>query len=565
MDTFKIKKIIILRNKYEYMLGIFFAIITALLSVSFALLLQLFIDGIGKSMEYLWKLIVISGAFLAVYIFCGFLANYFQHRYIRKASINIRGEIMNRTLEKSSREFNRQTQGTYLSILNNDITTLEQNYLQSSIHIIVQTIMCLAGIAVMIYLNWIMTLIVLGATILPLIISSLFGIKLKPCQEIVSEENSKYTGLLKDIFGGNFVIKSFHVENEISDLNTETVNRLERSKEVNRRTFGNMQVLVQSTTFLIVFMIFALGAYLIKIDMFTIGGVMAFLQLLNNVTSPINQIAENMSKKKGCEAIIRRVEEIGSRTKSETAKTEKKEFAKAITVKDVSFAYEDASGVVLEKVSFTFEKGKSYAIIGESGCGKSTFLRLLNGYYDSYRGTINVDDVEMKDMSEDSICSLFGNIQQDTFIFNTTVYNNITLYQEWPEEKVNSVIHTIGLDKVIAEHGNDMSCGELGCNLSGGERQRISIARALLRDKPILFMDEATSALDVENSTNIEKEFLKLNDVTKIVVTHKLNSAILCNYDGILVMKNGRIDEAGTYDELMSKNGTFTYLCKIAE
>jgi ATP-binding cassette subfamily C protein len=184
---------------------------------------------------------------------------------------------MNCILLKSSREINTEPQGHYLSILNNDITTLEQNYIQASILIIIQSIMCIAGIVVMIYLNWVMTLIVLGATLLPLVISSIFGVQLKKHQDTVSLQNSRYVGLIKDILGGNFVIKSFRVESQILKLNSETIDLMEGAKEKHRRVFSNMQVLVQSSTFLIVFLIFILGAYLVKKELFTIGGVMAFL------------------------------------------------------------------------------------------------------------------------------------------------------------------------------------------------------------------------------------------------------------------------------------------------
>lgn len=551
-------------NKLDYFVGVFFAILTALLSVAFALLLQQFIDGIGQPMEILFKHIFVSVIFVVTFIVCGFLSNLFQQRYTRKATTNIRNHVMNSILSKSSREITKGSQGQYLSLLSNDITTLEQKYIQASIMIIVQTVMCVTGIAVMIYLNWVMTLLVLISTTLPLIFSSIYGVKLKRCQDVVSNQNSQYVGLVKDIFGGSFVIKSFRVEKRIEALSAESVDLLEGAKEKHRRVFANMQVLVQSTTFLIVFLIFIFGGYLVKNGLFTIGGLMAFLQLLNNVTGPLNQISDNLSNVKGSEAILAAIEEIQKTENNYEGKIDKKHFEDEICLDDVSFSYDTQSDHVLNHISCTFQKGKSYAIVGESGCGKSTLLKMINGFFTEYEGKVLMDGVEVKELSEDSIGTIFGNIQQDTFVFNTTIHNNITLFEDWPSDEVEKVIHSSGLDKVLEERGVNAVCGEMGSNLSGGECQRIAIARALLRNREILIMDEATSALDIENSSFVEQEFLKMEGITKIVVTHKLNPSLLNNYDEILVMKNGEICERGNCQELIRENGIFARLCEMA-
>lgn len=560
----KIKDTIKYKNRADYYAGVIFSTIVALLSVSFAMLLQQFIDGIGQSMDFLLKRVWISVTFVVLFIACGFLANFFQHRYIRKASANIRNHVMDSILQKSSREINMEPQGYYLSILSNDITALEQNYIQASILIIVQCVMCIAGIIVMLYINWVMTLVVVGASLLPLVISNIFGVRLKKCQNVVSFQNSRYVGLVKDILGGNFVIKSFRVETRISNLNSEMVEVMEGAKEKHRRVFSNMQVLVQSSTFFIVFLIFILGAYLVKKELLTIGGIMAFLQLLNNVTGPIGQLSDNISKVKGCETILAKITKLESNETCHAEKIDKKHFARVISLQDVSFSYDDASENVLRNISYVFEKGKSYAIVGESGCGKSTLLKLINGYHVGYEGKIFIDDVEIKELSEDSVGKIFGSIQQDTFIFNTTIYNNVTMFEDWPKEAVQNAMRKSRLDKILAERGENMDCGELGCNLSGGERQRIAIARALLRNREILIMDEATSALDLENSSIVEQELLNMDGITRIVVTHKLNPSLLSNYDEILVMKNGQICEKGSYFQLINQNGLFAHLCAMA-
>lgn len=183
---------------------------------------------------------------------------------------------------------------------------------------------------------------------------------------------------------------------------------------------------------------------------------------------------------------------------------------------------------------------------------------------DTYDGTIRFDETELRKISEESLYRLISTIQQNVFIFDDSIGNNITLYQSFPAEKISRAIRQSGLDGLVREKGEAYPCGENGNQLSGGEKQRISIARGLLRDAPILLMDEATAALDAETSLMVEDAVLSIDGLTRIVVTHKLQPDLLRRYDQILVMDRGMLAETGRYEDLLAERGLFYSLCRLS-
>ena len=235
-----------------------------------------------------------------------------------------------------------------------------------------------------------------------------------------------------------------------------------------------------------------------------------------------------------------------------------------IEIKDLSFAY-NADKEVLHNINAKFEAGKSYAVVGASGCGKSTLLSLLMAGHSDYSGDILYDGKELRNVSSHSLYEVISIIQQNVFIFNSTIKDNITMFRDFEPEEVERAISLSGLSALIAERGADFKCGENGSGLSGGERQRISIARCLLRKTPVLLVDEATAALDAETAFQVSSSILELDGLTRIVVTHSLDEALLKKYDSVLVLKNGAVEESGTFDELMDKKGYFYSLFTVSQ
>ena len=268
-------------------------------------------------------------------------------------------------------------------------------------------------------------------------------------------------------------------------------------------------------------------------------------------------------KRKATSGLIDKMEGFAKSNEEEVGTLELKSISDGIKFEDVSFSYNVDDKLALKDLSLSFDSGKSYAIVGESGSGKSTILRLIMRGYLNYDGTIKFDDNNLKDIDSTSLYNLLSMVQQDVFIFNSTIKDNITLYKDFDDAKVNRAIELSGLKTLIGKKGLDFNCGENGVNLSGGERQRISIARSLLKNTKVLLMDEATSALDAETSKLVLDQILSLEELTRIVITHSLKKEELKKFDEILVMKNGEIVEQGTYDELITKKDYFYSLCNI--
>ena len=250
----------------------------------------------------------------------------------------------------------------------------------------------------------------------------------------------------------------------------------------------------------------------------------------------------------------------------QTGKT-KEYFNEVITFSNVDFSYPNTEGKIFNHLSLKIQKGEKIAIVGRSGSGKSTLLNLLLRFYEVTSGHILIDNQDLQDISIESLYNLMTVVQQDVYIFDDTLKANITLNQSFTEYDIKQAVQQSGLESYVLENelGLQVLCGENGSNLSGGQKQRLSIARALIRKTPILLLDEATSSLDNQVTTEIENSILKIQDLTALVVTHKLNELILKKYNRILFMKDGGIVEDGSFDELMDRKGEFYKMFKFSE
>jgi len=311
--------------------------------------------------------------------------------------------------------------------------------------------------------------------------------------------------------------------------------------------------------------VFIFGAYLALTGKgVTAGTTMVFVQLMNYVLSPIGIIPTCIAERKAAKVLIEKIAKALNTNIREECKTEYRELKHSITVKDLSFGYEPEKQV-LKNINCTFELGKKYAIVGASGSGKSTLLNLLMASYQNYDGAIYYDDTELKDIGSSSLYEMESIIQQNVFVFNATIKDNITMFRDFSEDSISDAIKLSGLSALIEEKGVDYLCGENGVGLSGGEKQRISIARSLLKKSQVLLVDEATAALDAETAYTVSTAILGLEGITSIVVTHSLDEGLLKQYDCIITLKNGSIVEMGTFDELISEKGYFYSLYTVSQ
>lgn len=541
------------------------SIIMAGLNVSLAFILKMLINiSINGEVSDLVQLVIIIFSFLTSYLVISVLQYWMKNKYVKEALVKYKNAITDRMIKKDLADFRKKNSGSYISVINNDVKTIETDFVEGNIIIITQVTLFLFALGSMFYLNVEVAIVAVLLSLLPVITSIALNSKVAFRQRIVSEKNENYTTSIKDIFNGFTVIKSFGVEKEvsaaISDVNT--------SLEVDKRKFKNLTELIKSLTevsgFIVVVGTFTFGTWLAINGKTTPGDVLAYIQLLNYLLGPIVILAETVNKRKAGAVLITKIDELLFEDEQKVDGLEKERFEDRIVFDNVSFSF-DGEQDVLSNINLELEKDKSYAIVGLSGSGKSTLVNLLMGYYDTYKGNIYIDDTELRDVDSTSLYKLLSVIQQEVFMFDAPIANNIFLYKSYSQEALNNAITMSGLDGFIEKKGADFSCGENGSQLSGGEKQRVSIARALIKGTPILLLDEATSALDNETAQAIEQSILKLRNNTRIIVTHKLSGEALAMYDEIIMMKNGTIVEKGSFEDLIQQRGFFYSLYNVTD
>ena len=444
-------------------------------------------------------------------------------------------------------------------------TEIEKGYLEMLFDMTAHMVIFVGSLIMMLIYSPAMTVIACFFFVLPIGVSFITGNKVEKAEKKVSEKNGEFIATLKDSLSGFNVMKSFKAETAIASLVKKSNQEAEDAKCEKRKLMvvistlaGVAGVTAQLGTFLI-------GAFLVLSGKgITPGILIVFLDLTANVIGPIQEFPELFASKKAAVALIHKLAEALEDNVRDEGMEISKQLKYGIRVENVSFGYEKGCNI-LQNMNVVFEKGKSYAIVGASGSGKSTLLNLLMASYGNYQGKIYYDDYEMKEISSVSLYDMISNIQQNVFIFNASVRDNITMFNKFAEEEVERAIELSGLSKLMEQRGEDYICGENGSGLSGGEKQRISIARSLLRDAQVLLVDEATASLDAMTACQVSNAILDLEHITRIVVTHSLDAVLLKRYDCIMALKNGKIEEKGTFEELMKQKNYFYSLYTVSQ
>lgn len=530
-----------------------------------SVILQQITDAaVGKDMNQLIRVCILSGATLVGAILLTMVQYHTEAKFLKRAMSQYKTVVFSQLLKKSRSNFTKENTSNYISALTNDAATIEENYLKGMVKLISYAVAFVATLAVMFAYSPMLTLIAIGLTLVPVIISIATGGKLEVIEKEVSAHNADFIGTLKDMLTGFAVIKSFRAEKEIEAIYQKDNEKLEYQKFKRNITKGEINLYSMSGMVLSQLGVFLAGAYLaISGRGVTAGVLIAFVNMMGALVAPLGVMPQLMAGRKAAIGLIDKMERILSENTKETDSGKIiKDFSGGIALKNVSVGYTEED--VLKDISLQLDAGKSYAIVGASGSGKSTLLDLIMGNFSDYKGEVSFDEVELKEINLNSLYDLISVIQQNVFIFDSTIRENITMFKEFPEEEMKRAMELSGLKKLLEEKGEDYLCGENGCNLSGGERQRISIARCLLRNSSILVADEATAALDARTAYEVIDAILDMKEMTRIVVTHQLEEHILKRYDEIIVMKNGRIEEKGSFEELLANKKYFYSLYNVA-
>lgn len=555
------------KNIPIFCLAVFVALAAGSLNLILSWIIQQLMDtAAGESGALSFRtLLLISAGFVLLCAGLSLLNYASQPRFLERAMRQYKDFAFKKLIGKSISSFRDESAAGYLSALTNDAASIETNYLAQMLAMITKAVTFIGALLLMCRYSLLMTAIAAGLTVLPLIASLLAGNRLQAVESRVSERNGEFTAALSDCLAGFTVVKNFKAEREIFRLFAQSNKALEHEKFTGRRIKTLVGMIGAVTGIFAQLGVFIAGVYLsMKGGSMTPGAVVLFVNLMNFIISPIAELPGLLACRKAALGLVDKLAAALERSSSREGSETLNRLEHGIRLENVSFAYEPGK-TVLHGINAEFEAGRAYALVGGSGSGKSTLLNLLMAAETNYSGHILADGIELSDISTESLYGTMAAIQQNVFVFNASIKDNVSMFRDFPKTEMDEAIARAHLGALIRERGEDYLCGENGSGLSGGEKQRISIARSLLKKSSVLLADEVTAALDAQTAHRVSSDILDLQGITRIVVTHTLEESLLRRYDKIFVLRGGRIEEAGSFADLMANKGYFYALFTVAQ
>lgn len=554
-------------NRASLALAALGAVLSSSLNLILSWILQQLIDtASGHAGAYpLDTLAYISGGFILLCLAASLIDYASLPRFIERALCQYKELAFRRLTEKSIASFREEDTAAYLSALTNDVGVIEADYLSRQLDMVTKLLTFLGALGLMLYYSPLMTAIAAGFTVLPLIASLLTGSRLGDAEKRVSDRSREFTAALADCLGGFSVVKSFQAEKEIFHL-FQSINRQLEGEKFTKRRIRILVGMIGSAAGIIAQMgVFVTSTWLSLAGFgLTPGMIIVFVNLMNFMIQPVAELPGLLASRRAARGLVNKLAAALEKESAGAGGESPARIEGDIRFEDVSFSY-GGERSALRHITLSFAAGKAYAIVGGSGSGKSTLLNLLTGVAgQNYSGRILMDGRELRGISAASLFGALSVIQQNVFVFNASIRDNITLFRRFPDAEVEEAIRRAQLEGLIARRGENELCGERGKALSGGERQRVAIARGLLKKASILIADEATASLDAEGAHQVVSDMLGLEGTTRLIVTHTLDAGLLRRCDGIIALKDGAVAEQGSFDELMERKGYFYALYTVA-
>lgn len=549
----------ILKSKVLFGANVLIVLIDSFLCTSFAFVIKNLIDiSTTKRLNEFPRAILFSFIYIIFIVLTGYFKSIFLAKYIKDNTANLRDDLFNKLLLKNKQDFSSENTGNYISIINNDVDILQRCYFSNIIFILQALFSFVIASFGLFKLNIYIAISILSLSLIPVAVPYLFTKKLSSLKKSYSDSLSSFIKAAKDYLSGFEVIKSYNSQKRIFSKFSKINNFVEMSRYKVSKNNADMNLIVELFSYAAHFSALGIGTLLLINDKTTVGTFVAAIQLMEFINAPVKNISYIIGSLRSAKLIIKKVIGILDEKTTGDMGLLKNSFDDSIEFKEVSFLY-GGKKEALKNISFKINKGEKLLIVGKSGSGKSTLLKLLLRYYDDFDGDILIDGLSIKDISSSSLYRLISTMQQDIFIFDSSIRDNITLFEDYPNDDFDRAVFKSGLSEFInsLESKENSNIGENGCNVSGGEKQRISMARSLIRNTPILVLDEATASLDNDTSLKIENTLLSIPNITLIIVSHRFSEPLLKGCDKIIVLDNGEIAESGKFSDLMSLQGYF--------
>ena len=563
-----IKNIVSLLVGYKLKLSL--TVICGIISTVFSVISPLLIgfattaifDGINSgnmNLEYIINLLITVVLLYVISAVFSYLQSYLLLDITTDISYNLRKDLIEKITHLAMGDLDRNTRGDILSRITNDVDSLQSGIVQTFNQLLTGVITIVGVTAMMLSINLWLTLATI--VLVPIAFFIIFKVT-KFSQDYYLKQleyRGRLNGQIEESFTGHEIIRSFNQEEESMDIFDEE-NENWYEQEWKSKFFSSLSApLVHFISNLQYVVISVLGAVFVLQGAIRVGDILAFIQYSKNFTTPIEQITRIMNMIQTAMAASERIFEFLEINVEENPSGEPIEgINNEISFENVNFGYTEDE-LVIKDLSFKVKKGEKIAIVGETGAGKTTIVKLLMRFYDLNSGEIKIDGVNINKYDKHSIRSLVGMVLQDTWLFNDTIFNNIRYGKlDATEEEVIAAAKEAHADNFIMQspEGYEMMLNEDADNISHGQKQLLTIARTILSNKQILILDEATSSVDTRTEKLIQKAMDRLmKDRTSFIIAHRLST--VRDADKIIVIEDGRIIEQGTHDELLEQRGYY--------
>ena len=524
------------------------------------------VEADGQYQVLILMIVIVLSTFLLKNI-SGYFSNFFL-TYLRNGILkDIRNELYHKTVELPIAYFTEKRKGDIIARISTDVNEIQNSLLAILELLVREPLTIIFTIIVMFTISIKLTIFVFVFIPISGLIISRVGKSLKKHSKKVQDENGVFLSILDETLNGLKVIKSYNSENKFTTTFKNSTTRLYQFAN----TLAHRSNLASPTSeflgIVVIAVILLYGGKMVLVDtILTPDEFITYMALAYNILTPAKAISKASYKVKAGNASADRVLEILQTTSSlkdnENAK-QKIDFTSGIEIKNINFKYQDE--LVLKNFSLSIEKGKTVALVGQSGSGKSTIANLVTRFYDINDGSIEIDGEDIRSLTKHSLRNLIGLVTQDSILFNDTVKNNIILGKEnASNDEIVDALKIANAWEFVKDlpNGIETNIGDSGNKLSGGQKQRLSIARAVLKNPPIMVLDEATSALDTESERLVQDALENMmKNRTSIVIAHRLST--IQNADTIIVMQKGEIVEQGKHQELLDKNGVYNNLVNM--
>lgn len=480
---------------------------------------------------------------------------------------DIRLDIYRKILSLPLGFFSEERKGDIIARISGDVMEVENSITGSLEMLVKNPILIIFYFLALLVISWQMTLFTFVFAPLFIWVMGIVGRNLKKKSLDVQRLWSDTMSQVEETLGGLRIVKAFVAEKKMGKRFDDVTDRMRKknAKVMVRQSLAHPVSEFMGTVMILI--VLCVGGALILSGKSNIDApiFLYFMVILYSIINPIKEFAKaSYSIPKGM-ASIERINKILDAKNDIVEPADAKPckgFNDSISIEHVSFKYPEGSKIILNDINLKIEKGKNIAIVGESGAGKSTLVDLIPRFYDPQEGSIKVDGADIRDLKIADLRGLIGNVNQEPILFNDTIFNNIAFGVENAsmEEVIEAAKIANAHDFIMEkDEGYDFVIGDRGVRLSGGQRQRISIARAILKNPPILILDEATASLDTESEKIVQEALERLmSNRTTIAIAHRLST--IKNSDEIIVMHEGRIVERGKHDELLALNGFYRKL-----